>query len=94
MQPFQTANYLLRKAQLARWQRQQAREQILRCQVGFATTKPDRPLACVNCRYYHGVPYGQHRDRRVVLICGFHPCGWQQTLPCPDWQPLSESDLD
>jgi hypothetical protein len=91
--PFDTANYWLRKAQIARWQRQQAREQILRSQVGFVEAESSRPSVCQGCKYYHGVSYGYGRvdatslePHRQILICGFHPFGWLESSACPDWE--------
>ncbi|MBE9181362.1 hypothetical protein IQ268_22630 [Oculatella sp. LEGE 06141] len=81
---FKTANYLIRKADHARWHRQQSKIHILRSQLGFTDKQPSRPMACQGCEYYHGIAYGQQRDKRTVLICGFHPYGWQSG-DCPDW---------
>jgi hypothetical protein len=81
---FKTANYLFRKADHARWHRQQSKEQILRSQLGFKDLPLNRPKACQGCIHYHGVAYGYSRATRSLLVCAFHPYGWQDEV-CPDW---------
>jgi len=84
--PFGQIHYFLRKADYTRWHRQQSKRQILRSQLGFTDATPSRPKSCQGCVNYHGVAYGYSRDTRTALICGFHPFGWQDKNPCPDWQ--------
>ncbi len=36
--------------------------------------------ACVGCRNYNGSMFGGN-----LLVCGFHPYGWQEGQ-CPDWE--------
>ncbi len=81
-----TANLLRQRSLHKRWQRYQARCHILRAQLGFAATESGRPATCVGCCYYHGKAYGQTKESRHRLICGFHPYGWQEDENCPDWQ--------
>lgn len=86
-------NYLYRRAGYHDWQRHHRQQQILRSQQGF-TQDPEaaladplaRPRVCEGCRHYHGIAYGWTQERRSRLICGFHPMGWQQDSPCPDWE--------
>lgn len=79
--------YLLRKADYVNWHRQQTNQLILRSQQGFMTdVEPSRPKSCRGCVNYHGVAYGYSRETRGMLVCGFHPYGWQEDHPCPDWQ--------
>ncbi|NJO93823.1 MAG: hypothetical protein HC820_04740 [Hydrococcus sp. RM1_1_31] len=75
-----------RKAIYRGWQRYQQRCQILRAQLGFDKTPASRPATCIGCTNYHGRAYGQTRLTRTLLICGFHPYGWLQESPCPDWK--------
>ncbi|MBF2002328.1 MAG: hypothetical protein IGS38_16600 [Synechococcales cyanobacterium M58_A2018_015] len=82
---FKRANYLFRKASHAQWQRTQSKQQILRSQLGFTDLTSSRPKACQGCAHYHGVAYGYSRVTRTTLVCGFHPYGWLEDLPCPDW---------
>lgn len=89
---FDKANYLFRKADHAAWHRQLSSQQILRSQVGFTDTTPSRPKPCQNCINYHGIAYGHSRDNRAVLICGFHPLGWQGLGGCPDWQGAEDDN--
>lgn len=84
--PFDKANYFLRKADYARWHRLQSKQHILRSQLGFTEVASARPKACQGCEHYHGIAYGYSRKKRTVLVCGFHPYGWQQDAICPDWQ--------
>ncbi|MEM6840441.1 MAG: hypothetical protein AAF609_26870 [Cyanobacteria bacterium P01_C01_bin.120] len=88
---FARANYRCRERAYQRWHQGQCKKQILRSQIGFAEVSPSRPAACVGCGYYHGHAYGTQRDQRIPLICGMHPYGWQEELPCPDWQADSKS---
>jgi hypothetical protein len=46
---------------------------------------PYSPKPALGCRHYHGQSYGQSRETRQRLICGFHPSGWNQGENCPDW---------
>ncbi|MBD2059251.1 hypothetical protein H6F88_25195 [Oculatella sp. FACHB-28] len=87
--PFCQANYFLRKAAYDRWHRQQSKQHILRSQLGFTDVSPSRPKACQHCEHYHGIAYGYNRANRTVLICGFHPFGWQGDV-CPDWSELKD----
>ena len=80
---FRRANDSFRKADHASWHRHQSRLHILRSQLGFTETSPSRPKSCLGCEHYHGVAYG-YGDRRQMLICGFHPFGWEGEF-CPDW---------
>ncbi|MGG6294825.1 hypothetical protein ACQ4M4_10395 [Leptolyngbya sp. AN02str] len=80
----QRANDCFRKADYARWHRQQSKMHILRSQLGFTDAPSGRPSTCQDCRHYHGIAYG-YGHQRAVLICGFHPHGWQGEQ-CPDWQ--------
>lgn len=84
--PFKRANYLIRKAHHAHWHRMQSKQQILRSQLGFNDISSSRPKSCMGCQNYHGVFYGYDRDNRTALICGFHPYGWRNNSPCPDWR--------
>ncbi|HEY9645081.1 MAG TPA: hypothetical protein V6C88_01860 [Chroococcidiopsis sp.] len=83
--PFSTANYLLRKADHARWHRQLSKQHILRSQLGFGDIPPSRPPVCTGCKNYHGLAYGYSKTTRTALICGFHPYGWPDSSGCPDW---------
>lgn len=83
---FTTANLLRHKAIYRAWHRYQQRCQILRAQLGFDKTPVSRPDTCIGCTNYHGRAYGQTRTTRTLLICGFHPYGWSQDPPCPDWR--------
>ncbi|MGK7945098.1 MAG: hypothetical protein AB4058_11580 [Microcystaceae cyanobacterium] len=85
-----TANLLRQRSLHKRWHRHQARCHILRSQLGFATAESDRPQVCIGCIYYHGKRYGQTRETRQRLICGFHPSGWEGDGDCPD-AVISES---
>ncbi|MEB3213722.1 MAG: hypothetical protein VKL39_20405 [Leptolyngbyaceae bacterium] len=89
---FRTANYRARKVEYDRWHRYQSKIQILRSQLGFYEAKEARPAACKGCTHYHGIAYGQNRDTRTVLVCGFHPYGWQGESSCPDWQSVESVD--
>lgn len=84
---FNKANYCFRKADHAQWHRQQSKLHILRSQLGFKEAPPSRPKACQGCVNYHGIAYGCSRDTRTMLICGFHPYGWDGNS-CPDWSGL------
>jgi hypothetical protein len=42
--------------------------------------KPQRPIACQGCQFYHGKAYGGQR-----LICGMHPYGVEDEY-CADWE--------
>ncbi|MEL6221715.1 MAG: hypothetical protein AAFQ57_14745 [Cyanobacteria bacterium J06626_14] len=83
---FRTANYRARKVAYDRWHRYQSKVQILRSQLGFHDATEDRPTVCKGCTHYHGIAYGQHRNARTLLVCGFHPYGWHNSSSCPDWQ--------
>jgi YD repeat-containing protein len=85
--PFKTANYRARKVAYDKWHRLQSKTHILRSQLGFQESAETRPAVCQGCHHYHGIAYGQTRDRRTLLICAFHPYGWHQPGGCPDWQP-------
>lgn len=88
-----TANFIRQRAIYKNWHNYQSRCQILRSQLGFNQVPSSRPQTCSGCRYYHGQSYGQSRETRHRLICGFHPYGWNQDENCPDWQtedPLTE----
>lgn len=82
--PFSKADFCFRKADYAQWHRQQSKLHILRSQLGFTDVPSSRPKVCQGCEHYHGIAYGHSRDTRAVLICGFHPYGWQGST-CPDW---------
>ncbi len=82
---FHTANYRLRALAHNRWHRLQSKRHILRSQLGFVDAIEGRPAACQGCVHYHGIAYGQSRANRTMLICGFHPYGWQSESSCPDW---------
>jgi hypothetical protein len=84
--PFLRIDYLLRKADYVNWHRQQSNQQILRSQQGFSEVTPSRPKACQGCANYHGIAYGYTRSDRGMLVCGFHPYGWQTDSHCPDWE--------
>ncbi|HEY9695773.1 MAG TPA: hypothetical protein V6D10_00665 [Trichocoleus sp.] len=86
--PFNRANDLIRKADYAHWHRQQSKQHILRSQLGFRDVTSSRPKACQGCAHYHGIAYGHNRATRTMLICGFHPSGWQQDDRCPDWDKV------
>lgn len=83
--PFWKANYLLRKADYDRWHRQQSKQYILRSQLGFTDLTSSRPKVCQGCEHYHGIAYGYRQETRTILVCGFHPYGWQGEV-CPDWK--------
>ncbi|HHP7244367.1 MAG TPA: hypothetical protein ACFE0H_06740 [Elainellaceae cyanobacterium] len=89
--PFKTANYLLRKSAHDKWHRLQSKQHILRSQLGFNDVQTSRPKACIGCIHYHGIAYGQSRDQRTILVCGFHPYGWRDTHQCPDWSGALEN---
>lgn len=86
--PFSQANYFFRKAAHARWHRQRSKQQILRSQLGFSEVVTSRPKACQGCTNYHGIAYGYTKATRMVVVCGFHPYGWQGDNPCPDWDDI------
>ena len=44
-----------------------------------ASSSPQRPNACVGCRYYYGKSHGN-----VQLICAMHPYGSSKDT-CQDW---------
>lgn len=88
--PFKTANYLLHRASHAQWHRLQSKQQILRSQLGFNDLTSSRPKACQGCEHYHGIAYGYSHQTRTMLVCGFHPHGWQGNA-CPDWQGVQSS---
>jgi hypothetical protein len=83
--PFGKLHYFSRKADHARWHRMQSKRHILRSQLGFTDPPPARPKVCQGCIHYHGVAYGYTRENRTILVCGFHPYGWQESVSCPDW---------
>ncbi len=83
---FRGANDSFRKADYHKWHKLQAKQQILRSQLGFTTPTSSRPVACQRCVNYHGLAYGYTRETRTILICGFHPSGWQAEGACPDWR--------
>lgn len=90
--PFHTANYRLRALAHTHWHRLQSKRHILRSQLGFTDTGEGRPAACRRCIHYHGIAYGQSRETRTTLICGFHPYGWQSAArPCPDWLAIADA---
>lgn len=86
-------DYLYRRSGYRAWDRYYRQQHILRSQQGFAQD-PDpesptffvQPIGCQGCVHYHGVAYGMNREQRSLLVCGFHPMGWQQDSPCPDLQ--------
>jgi hypothetical protein len=82
----QTANLLRYRAIYRNLHRYQQRCQILQSQLGFDRAVASRPSACVGCDRYHGIAYGQTRATRTLLVCAFHPYGWLDSSPCPDWQ--------
>ena len=82
---FYRANYLFIKRDYMRWRRLQSKLHILRSQVGFTDTTHFRPKVCQGCTNFHGLSYGANRETRTALICAFHPYGWQEEAPCPDW---------
>lgn len=84
--PYNRANYSFRKADYAQWHRMQSKQHILRSQLGFINPTQTRPKVCEGCTHYHGMAYGYTRVTRTMLICGFHPYGWQGEDSCPDWQ--------
>lgn len=90
--PFDRANYLLRKAVVTRWHRQISKQHILRSQLGFKEFSSSRPKVCQGCANFHGIAYGYSRATRVMLVCGYHPSGWSADGPCPDWTPVEDSD--
>ncbi|XGV97445.1 MAG: hypothetical protein ACAF41_32580 [Leptolyngbya sp. BL-A-14] len=83
--PFGKIHYLFRKADHAKWQRQESKRHILRSQLGFNDVVPTRPKPCTGCANYHGIAYGYTQEARTPLICGFHPYGWESDSACPDW---------
>jgi len=83
--PFGMVHYLFRKADYTRWHRLESKRHILRSQLGFVDHTPSRPKACIGCSNYHGVTYGTTSETRTMLVCGFHPYGWQTEGNCPDW---------
>ncbi len=85
--PLGKIHYFFRQADYVRWHRQESKRHILRSQHGFNDVTPSRPKACAGCLNYHGVSYGSTRESRTVLVCGFHPYGWQSDNTCPDWEP-------
>jgi hypothetical protein len=92
--PFDRANYLLRKAVFTRLHRQISKQHILRSQLGFKeVSSSSRPKACQGCAHYHGMAYGYSKATRVMLVCGFHPTGWEAESPCPDWSGISAEVL-
>jgi hypothetical protein len=82
------ADHCFRKADHAQWHRQQSKLHILRSQLGFKEAPASRPRVCHGCDHYHGIAYGYSRHMRNVLVCGFHPYGWQGDH-CPDWNQIS-----
>ena len=66
----------------------QSRCHVLRSQLGFNQVESTRPKTCIGCCHYHGKFYGYNRDQRSQLICGFHPMGWVNSEPCPDWKKI------
>ncbi|MGF1481708.1 MAG: hypothetical protein ACFB4I_19870 [Cyanophyceae cyanobacterium] len=80
-----TANLIRRRAIHRRWHRYQSQCQILRSQLGFESAASARPQPCQGCLHYHGKAYGQSRAKRTILVCGFHPYGWNGQS-CPDWR--------
>ena len=92
--PFDRANYLLRKAVFTRLHRQISKQHILRSQLGFKdVSSSSRPKACQGCKHYHGMAYGYSKATRVMLVCGFHPMGWDDESPCPDWSKITPETL-
>lgn len=83
---FQTANLRQRKVAYSKWHRYQSKCYILRTQMGFEQVNDSRPLVCRGCLNYHGQVYGNTRETRTRLICGFHPYGWLDSSPCPNWE--------
>lgn len=83
--PFNIADTCLRKADYARWHRHQSKRHILRSQLGFGEFVPSRPKVCRGCDHYHGIAYGYSKTTRSMLVCAFHPYGWDGES-CPDWQ--------
>lgn len=81
-----TPNLLRQRSLHKRWQRHQAKCHILRAQLGFDMIDSDRPEVCLGCCHYHGQAYGQTKENRHRLICGFHPYGWTGAGNCPDWK--------
>ncbi|MEB3356916.1 MAG: hypothetical protein VKK04_09335 [Synechococcales bacterium] len=86
---FYTANYQLRKTDHAHWHRLRSKRHILRSQLGFNEVAQSRPKACQGCVHYHGIAYGHTAATRTLLVCGFHPYGWGDGCPCPDWAGAS-----
>lgn len=82
---FKTANFRQRKAAYSKWHRHQSKCYILRTQMGFEQVSDSRPESCRGCHNYHGKMYGSTLATRTRLICGFHPYGWLDTSPCPNW---------
>jgi hypothetical protein len=80
-----TANLLRQRSLHKRWHRYQANCHILRSQLGFDNAQSERPTVCIGCDNYHGKTYGQTKETRNRLICGFHPNGWQGEGNCPDF---------
>ncbi len=82
----QKANLIRRQASYRLWHRQKSQRYILRNQLGFDQLESSRPQPCIGCVHYHGKYYGQTLATRTILVCGFHPYGWSQSVFCPDWQ--------
>lgn len=87
--PFGKIHYFFRKADHARWHRMQSKRHILRSQLGFTEAPSTRPRSCQGCSNYHGIAYGYTRESRAMLVCGFHPYGWDGFDTCPDWTDQS-----
>lgn len=86
--PFGIVHYLFRKADHTHWHRMQSKRHILRSQLGFTDRRIGRPNPCQGCAHYHGVAYGYSQTDRTVLVCAFHPYGWQSGDTCPDWDEV------
>ncbi|MDA0866875.1 MAG: hypothetical protein O2890_10740 [Cyanobacteria bacterium] len=95
---FSRANDRCRQRAHQRWHHHQRKQQILRSQIGFGEIKPDHPIACTGCRYYHDQSDRWQQDQRQTGVCGLHPYGWQNSAICPDWatpaKELSERAID
>ncbi|MDX2214928.1 MAG: hypothetical protein SFY66_16695 [Oculatellaceae cyanobacterium bins.114] len=85
--PFSLSNTYFRKADHMRWHRALSKQHILRSQLGFNDVAASRPKPCQGCAHYHGIAYGYSKANRTVLVCGYHPHGWQGDV-CPDWSDL------
>ncbi len=66
----------------------QTRQRLEDFQESLFHTKPAKPLACQNCKYYDGSTYGGN-----LLVCGIHPYGpgdesdpATQPTSCEDWE--------